>query len=523
MSFFGQGLDPRFVNSMQLITGALPAEYGLRVAGIVDMQTKSGLFQPGGSVEMRGGSYGTIKPSVAIWRIGRRLQLFRLRRQSPDRITASTPSTPAYNQIHDDTMQTHGFAYLDKIIDSSSKVAFIAGTFHGQFQIPNNPGQTPLFAAGRLRADHRRHRLQFRTLSEHQVESSAFGALSYLRAEEDFDFQVSAFSKYSTLHYHPDALGDIFFNGIAAERAAAELRQRRAGRRQLQLGADHTLRAGLYLQGERASADTNSSVLPITASRRRRCRRSGLPRHGRCDLWQRRRRRSSRTRPRPAGPTAPISRTNGGSRRSSRSITARRFDEVNEYTMDNQLSPRVNAVWKPTDATTVHAGYANYFTPPPFELVATSRSLDRRHELELRVARPRRRPAPAPASIRRSRPSARSMFDVGATQEVMPGLKVGIDVYYKYARNLLDEGQFGAPVILTPFNYHVGYNKGVELTTAYDHGKFSYYGNLADRRREGRGHQLGAVQFRSIAGNGCPNPISPMPTRISSTPTTASS
>ena len=45
---FGLELDPRFVQSMQLITGSLPAQYGFRTAGIVDIQTKSGLFEPGG-------------------------------------------------------------------------------------------------------------------------------------------------------------------------------------------------------------------------------------------------------------------------------------------------------------------------------------------------------------------------------------------------------------------------------------------------------------------------------------------
>src|SRR5580658_9146124 len=49
-SFFGQNLSTRFVESMELITGALPAEYGLRTAGIVDIQTRNGLFAPGGSV-----------------------------------------------------------------------------------------------------------------------------------------------------------------------------------------------------------------------------------------------------------------------------------------------------------------------------------------------------------------------------------------------------------------------------------------------------------------------------------------
>src|SRR5580658_3089776 len=60
---FGQELDPRFVQTMQLINGSLPAEYGLRTAGIVDIQTKSGAALNGGSVEVFGGSYDTFRPS----------------------------------------------------------------------------------------------------------------------------------------------------------------------------------------------------------------------------------------------------------------------------------------------------------------------------------------------------------------------------------------------------------------------------------------------------------------------------
>ena len=46
-----------------------------------------------------------------------------------------------------------------------------------------------------------------------------------------------------------------------------------------------------------------------------------------------------------------------------------RFDVVDEYAHANQLSPRVNVVFKATKSTTLHAGYARYFTPPPLELV----------------------------------------------------------------------------------------------------------------------------------------------------------
>jgi hypothetical protein len=50
ISVFGQSLDARFISSMSLITGALPAEYGLRTAGIIDLTTKSGLIDSGGSL-----------------------------------------------------------------------------------------------------------------------------------------------------------------------------------------------------------------------------------------------------------------------------------------------------------------------------------------------------------------------------------------------------------------------------------------------------------------------------------------
>ncbi len=60
---FGQTMNPRLISSLQLITGALPAEYGLRTAGIIDLSTSNGMLEPGGDVSIYGGSHGTIQPS----------------------------------------------------------------------------------------------------------------------------------------------------------------------------------------------------------------------------------------------------------------------------------------------------------------------------------------------------------------------------------------------------------------------------------------------------------------------------
>lgn len=69
---------------------------------------------------------------------------------------------------------------------------------------------------------------------------------------------------------------------------------------------------------------------------------------------------------------------------------------------------------------------------------------------------------------------------------MLPGLKVGLDAYYKDARNLIDEGQFGAPIILTPFNYAEGFAEGVELTTNYQIDNWSFYGNFAVGKAMGK-------------------------------------
>jgi outer membrane receptor protein involved in Fe transport len=77
-------------------------------------------------------------------------------------------------------------------------------------------------------------------------------------------------------------------------------------------------------------------------------------------------------------------------------------------------------------------------------------------------------------------------FDVSASQVIIPGLTVGVDAYYKIAKNLIDEGQFGAPIILTAFNYAQGHVAGVQLTASYDRGPWSLYGNLAWSRAMGK-------------------------------------
>src|SRR6202012_380248 len=54
-----------------------------------------------------------------------------------------------------------------------------------------------------------------------------------------------------------------------------------------------------------------------------------------------------------------------------------RFDAVEEFTHESQVSPRINLVWKPAEGTTLHIGYARDFVPPPYENFSPSNIAER--------------------------------------------------------------------------------------------------------------------------------------------------
>jgi outer membrane receptor protein involved in Fe transport len=452
---FGQTLSPRFASSIDLITGALPAEYGLRTAGIIDIQTKSGAFTPGGSIGIYGGSHGLIQPSLEYAGSVGHYNYFFAGDYLQSHLGLENP-TGSYNPIHDDTKQGHGFAYLEDILDSTSKVSLILGTFQGHFQIPNIPGQTPpgLGTGGAPITVNGVSTFDSAKLNETQREIAHYGVLSYLKSQQDYTFQVAAFAKYSSLTFRPDPLGDLIFNGIAQNAYRRSIASGLQAEGSYKLTPDHTLRSGLIVTGERTTSQTTSLVVPtdpVTGNQ------SGspflIPDSGAKTGWTYSAYLQDEWR---VLPTVTVN--YGG-----------RFDVVDAFTHENQISPRLNAVWQATPTTTLHAGYARYFTPPPFELV----SITNVGNLQNTSGAP---PGTGNATVKAERAD---YFDIGASQQIIPGLKVGVDVYYKHSHNLIDEGQFGSPIILTPFNYRSAWNRGVEITTTYDNGPFSFYGNLA--------------------------------------------
>ena len=447
------GLSPRLASSVTLLTGALPAEYGLRTTGIFDIQTKSGAFDQGGSVSMYGGSHAWIQPSVEYRGTLGRFTYFVTGDYLQNSIGIS-PATPS-GAIHDDTRQGHGFGYFEYLFDSTSKVTATLGSFVGHFQIPNRPGVSPRFTVNGI-ADFNATRVD-----ETQLEQNHFAVLSYLKTAGDLSLQASTFARYSTMSFRPDPVADLLFNGIAqrVDRSSIATGLQLDGT--YRLAPAHTLHGGVYFAAERTSVQASSDVLPavdgvqtsdqpfrIFDSRGKTGFTYSVYLQG---TWR-------------ALPTVTIT---GGLR----------LDGLEAFTSEWQFSPRLNVAWEATPTTTVHAGYARYFTPPRQEFVSTSS-----------VARFANTTAESPVQVNRPVRAERAHYiDAGLTQQILPGLKVGLDGYYKQSLYHLDEGQFGAPTFLTPFNYHHASNVGIELTTSYVAGNFSGYGNLAAAQQVAKG------------------------------------
>src|ERR1700690_279566 len=111
ISGFGQSIDTRFVDRIDFLTGALPAQYGLRTAGIVNIQTKLGDAEPGGRVGMMVGSHNTFQPSAEFFGTRGNLSYYLSGSANSNSEGIENP-LPTQNALHDKTTKTKSFGDL---------------------------------------------------------------------------------------------------------------------------------------------------------------------------------------------------------------------------------------------------------------------------------------------------------------------------------------------------------------------------------------------------------------------------
>lgn len=464
---FGSLVDPRVAESVEVLTGALPAQYGFRTSGVVNLTTRKESFDADGDVGIYGGSNGTYIPSFTMRvPIGRLNYFVSGSYQLTDQGLANPE--PTRSAIHDRSKTWRGFGYLSYILGDNDRITMFGGTALANVQLPNQTGINPDYHFnGRTTFDSA-------TLDQSQKQDAWFGVTSWQHSTDAFNLQVSAFTRYAKARYLPDPQGGtLMFNGTESDLTQTSQALGLQVDGSLKLGDAHTLRAGLFYQQDRSRSNSINRVFPgvfnpvtnvidqtsdvpivVPVSERLTGRDWAAYIQ---DEWK-------------LGKTVTV---NAGLR----------YDHTDSQISESQLSPRIGLVWTPDGATTVHLGYARYFTPPPLVLIGQGTL----------AAFNGTTGAPSSAISGPIRAQRENLFDVGMQHQFGGRLTLGIDAYYKLATNLLDDAELSTLRISSPFNYAKAHNWGVELSASYAKGPLHVYGNLA--RGEQKATNIVSNQF----------------------------
>ncbi len=467
---FGQEIDTHLIQSVTLITGTMPAQFGDRTAGIIDITTKTGSELNGGELSMYGGSYDTINPSVSLGGTTSNLDYFISASYLHNDVGIDN-TTASSNPLHDDTDQEKLFGYFSHPIGDASRLTLLLSGSYADFQLRDTAGREPIYQLTNSPPP------DSSTINDNQNEQNYYAVLSYQVSAGNLAAQVSALTRYTAIRFSPDVAQDLMFGGNGPLIKNSDLANGLQMDASYILGDRHTIRAGMLATYDIERLDTDSAVFPsdsqFTASP------------------------TTPTLPLPGGPvplpgnppqssTTPFTITaNGGNQGLTSGIYLQdewlltegltlnygvRYDRFDvSFDHEDQVSPRVNLVWKIDPATVAHIGYARYFMPPTLQYVPLSTV----KKFEYTTNAPFNE-GDDPPKVERDH-----YFDAGLSRTITPPWQVTVDSFWKLASNLLDDGQFGSAIILNNFNYTSGSVYGAELSSTYKEGPVSAYGNFS--------------------------------------------
>jgi outer membrane receptor protein involved in Fe transport len=448
---FGEIFSPRFVHSITLLTGVLPAEIGYRNEGVIDVHTKDGCIDSGGdlnNLEIYGGQRGTLEPSFELGGCKGRLSYYASGYYLRDDLGLQSP-TASPTPHHDHTDQGQGFANISYLIDSQTRLSLITGTAVNYFQIPPQPGLAQQFDLAGVAV------FPSAQVEESELEQNHYGILALQGTLGDkTNYQLAAFSRYYALDFDPDSKGDLIYNGVAAKILHTGLINGVQEDTSYKLDSHHTLRGGFYLSGEAIELDDHAQTFPATGG----VQSSSTPisivddNHQIAwllgfylqDEWR---------------PTSKLTINFGA-----------RWDWMSAFVTRNQLSPRLGVEYEVTRGTVLHGGYARYFKVPPFDQVALQTVQKFAHTTNA---------APINSGNDRIGAETDDYFDVGIRQRIVEHLNLGVDGFFKLGHNQLDLAQLGSTVVTAPLTYRRSRAWGSDFSLAYQDETVSAYLNFS--------------------------------------------
>jgi outer membrane receptor protein involved in Fe transport len=430
-SNFSELIDPRNIDSMEVFTGAFPAEFGGgREGAVINILTKRDIDIPNGSLTQLSagvGSYGTSQYGLSqASRFGSTDVFLDLNTQGTDRGL----DAPTQAQVHDSAGLSDLFLRTITRLSPHDTLALNYSNQYNSYQIPINLTQTPVDSIVNVPSQ-----------DDVQLENSSFGSLNYTHTSAGGSAYLQAIPWFrsSRVRYLGDLANDVqaqdfsdddcapaappcSLSGLNQDRSATSFGLRTA------YGHDtgsHSFKAGIEGSAENfTSAETivSAGMTPFF---------DNVAQHGSAysayaqDKWT---------------PSAAFSLQAG-----------LRYDYSNGFVQGNQLQPRIGANLRVAPATTLHVYYGRMYGAPSLE--------DTRRDA---VVAGGGTPAGA-LPVYDLKPQTESYYEAGVAHAFGGGVDGYVNVWQRNVWNVLDTTQIFPTPIFAVFNNALGLAHGFEL------------------------------------------------------------
>lgn len=430
-SNFSELIDPRNIDSLEVFTGAFPAEFGgERQGAVVNIVTKRDVDIPHGSqtqfsTGLGSDGVGQLGFSQAS-RFGSTDVFFKANTQT----TTRGLDAPTLGAVNDNASLSDVFLRTLSHLSPRDTLAFNYSNQYNTYQIPINTTQTPVDAIVNVPGQ-----------DDVQREYGSFGSLNFTHTSRDGSAfaQVIPWFRTSRIVYAGDLANDVLARDFSPDDCApaappCSLAGLDQDRRTTAFGlrtayfhetGSHAIKAGIA-----ASAENFTSAETIVAS-------GAAPffdntaQHGSAysayvqDKWT---------------PSATFSLQAG-----------LRYDYSNGFVQGNQLQPRIGANLQVAPDTTFHVYYGRLYAAPSLE--------DTRRDAVVAGGGPPSGALP----VYNLKPQTESYYEAGLAHTFAGGMNGSVNVWQRNVWNVIDTTQIFPTPIFAVFNNALGLAHGFEL------------------------------------------------------------
>jgi outer membrane receptor protein involved in Fe transport len=446
-SNFAEIIDPKVINSIEVLTGAIPAEYGGdRMGGVVNIISNRPTDLPEGTYGVLTGGFGNQGQGIGELDVESRYG------QSEFFLSANTQTTdrgldaPTYQPINDASSNSDEFFRFATQLSPRSSLAFDYSNQFTQFQIPintdpYNPLDPVVSAPGTL---------------DTQLEYERFANLNFTQISQDGNgiWQVIPWWRSTRIDYYGDLPLDVLaiepdfsicpptcaktvhLVGLDQGSYASYVGIRASDFRAT---ANHAWKIGVDVDRESATASQEFACYYVN------CASSGEV----------------------ATPYFPAYTTPQGQAGSQIGIYGEdrwqetpniiwnygvRYDASTGYVGGNQISPRIGVTLWDGGKNTAHAYYGRFYAAPLLEDVRQACVL-----LSAQQACSTTHP------VYDLKPESDAYFEMGAVHQFNPRFTGSLNVFQKSVVNVLDTTQLFNTPIFAVYNNAIGINHGAEM------------------------------------------------------------